>query len=53
MSLLGIINGFGHRVRDFVAPRYRPEKHYMRGFGPASAARQADRRRALLTSPQL
>jgi hypothetical protein len=40
MSVLGIINGFGHKVRDFVAPRYRPEKHYMRGFGPACAARR-------------
>jgi hypothetical protein len=44
MSFLGIINGLGYRVREFVAPRYRPEKHYMRGFGPACAARQAARR---------
>lgn len=28
-------------VRRMVTPRYRPELHYMRGFGPASAARQA------------
>jgi hypothetical protein len=25
--------------REFVAPRYRPELHYMRGPGPASARR--------------
>jgi hypothetical protein len=41
MSFLGIINGFGNKVRNLVAPRYRPEKHYMRGFGPACAARRA------------
>lgn len=44
MSFLGIINGLGHKFRDFLAPRYRPEKHYMRGFGPACAARQAGSR---------
>jgi hypothetical protein len=27
-------------LRGFVAPRYRPERHYMRGFGPACAARR-------------
>ena len=27
-------------IHEFVAPTYRPELHYMRGFGPASA-RQA------------
>ena len=26
-------------IRDFVAPRYRPELHYMRGPGPAYARR--------------
>jgi hypothetical protein len=30
-------------VRELIAPRYRPERHYMRGFGPACAARQATR----------
>ena len=24
-------------VREFVAPTYRPEQHYMRGPGPACA----------------
>ncbi|WP_292714242.1 hypothetical protein [Mesorhizobium sp.] len=28
-------------VREFVAPRYRPELHYMRGPGPASARRES------------
>ena len=26
-------------LREFVAPRYRPELHYMRGPGPAYARR--------------
>lgn len=26
-------------VREFVAPSYRPELHYMRGPGPATARR--------------
>lgn len=26
-------------VREFVAPTYRPEQHYMRGPGPACARR--------------
>ena len=26
-------------LREFIAPRYRPELHYMRGPGPASARR--------------
>jgi len=28
-------------IREFVAPSYRPERHYMRGPGPACAARTA------------
>lgn len=28
-------------LREFLAPSYRPEKHYMRGPGPACAARVA------------
>lgn len=27
--------------REFLAPSYRPERHYMRGPGPACAARYA------------
>lgn len=26
-------------VREFIAPSYRPERHYMRGPGPACARR--------------
>ena len=26
-------------LREFVAPTYRPERHYMRGPGPACARR--------------
>lgn len=29
------------QVRLLVKPRYHPERHYMRGSGPACAARQA------------
>jgi len=28
-------------MRRLIKPRYRPERHYMRGFGPACAARAA------------
>ncbi|MGU3573921.1 hypothetical protein ACLBWZ_00175 [Brucellaceae bacterium C25G] len=28
-------------VREFLMPSYRPERHYMRGPGPACAARGA------------
>jgi hypothetical protein len=40
-SLFSVLHSLPQRVRVFVAPRYRPEKHYMRGAGPACAARQA------------
>jgi hypothetical protein len=30
-------------LREFVAPSYRPERHYMRGPGPACARRQTIR----------
>ena len=26
-------------IREFVSPTYRPERHYMRGPGPACARR--------------
>lgn len=28
-------------IREFIAPTYRPERHYMRGPGPACARRVA------------
>lgn len=30
-------------VREFVAPSYKPECHYMRGPGPACARRETPR----------
>ena len=37
--IASILPTLGGRLRNWVAPRYRPEKHYMRGPGPACAAR--------------
>ncbi|MET3521861.1 hypothetical protein [Mesorhizobium abyssinicae] len=34
-SMVQLMSAF----REFVAPRYRPELHYMRGPGPAFARR--------------
>ena len=48
MTLISIVRRLPLRVRHFVGPRYHPEKHYMRGFGPACAARQAAARRVAL-----
>ena len=41
MALFSIVQELPKRLRRLVAPRYRPEKHYMRGYGPACAARRA------------
>jgi hypothetical protein len=48
MALIHVIRLLPVRVRRFMAPPYRPEKHYMRGYGPACAAREAARRAATL-----
>ena len=40
MTILSQIAHFAYAVREFVAPTYRPERHYMRGPGPACARRQ-------------
>jgi hypothetical protein len=48
MAFLSVIRSLPVRVRRFVAPPYRPEKHYMRGYGPACAAREAARPTATL-----
>jgi hypothetical protein len=32
-----LIERFWTNVREFIAPTYRPELHYMRGPGPAYA----------------
>jgi hypothetical protein len=35
----GVVAQLALAFREFVVPRYRPELHYMRGPGPASARR--------------
>ena len=39
MILWSLITQPASAFREFVAPRYRPELHYMRGPGPAYARR--------------
>lgn len=39
MGRWALITWLASAFREFVAPRYRPELHYMRGPGPASARR--------------
>jgi hypothetical protein len=39
MNLRALLTHWFSDARDFVAPRYRPELHYMRGPGPAFARR--------------
>ncbi len=39
MSFWSSIRRAAAAMREFVAPTYRPERHYMRGPGPACARR--------------
>jgi hypothetical protein len=39
MERWALITRLASAFREFVAPRYRPELHYMRGPGPACARR--------------
>ena len=39
MKPLATFKQLASMLREFFAPRYRPELHYMRGPGPASARR--------------
>ncbi len=39
MSILIQLRHSATVIREFLAPSYRPERHYMRGPGPACAAR--------------
>jgi hypothetical protein len=39
MRLLLAVRECAVAAREFVAPTYRPERHYMRGPGPACARR--------------
>ena len=43
MVVLSVVRGMPKKIRELIAPRYRPERHYMRGAGPACAARAAGR----------
>ncbi|MFU0506791.1 hypothetical protein [Pseudaminobacter sp. NGMCC 1.201702] len=47
MALWRHLTNYATAIREFVAPTYRPERHYMRGPGPAYARRQ----RAVLDTP--
>lgn len=35
MKLVSSIAKLAIAIREFIAPSYRPERHYMRGPGPA------------------
>ncbi|MER2535468.1 MAG: hypothetical protein ABTQ31_09930 [Rhizobiaceae bacterium] len=37
MCILDQLATYAAALREFVAPSYRPERHYMRGPGPACA----------------
>ena len=43
MEPWALITQLASALREFVAPRYRPELYYMRGPGPASARRMSTR----------
>lgn len=43
MEWWALITRSASAIREFVAPRYRPELHYMRGPGPACARRVSTR----------
>ena len=47
MKLLAPVMQLVSAVREFVAPRYRPELYYMRGPGPAFARRMAEHKRSV------
>ncbi len=42
MAFLSIVQELPTRLRRLVAPRYRPEKHYMRGRPSTAQARAAN-----------
>ncbi len=39
MSILSLLTRAVRSLREFLAPTYRPERHYMRGPGPACQRR--------------
>ncbi|MEP9370539.1 hypothetical protein [Mesorhizobium sp. KR1-2] len=40
MALWNRITSYATALREFIAPTYRPERHYMRGPGPACERRR-------------
>lgn len=40
MRIFTQLSGLIAAIREFLAPTYRPEQHYMRGPGPACARRE-------------
>jgi hypothetical protein len=40
MTIWSHIAHYAFTFREFLAPTYRPERHYMRGPGPACARRR-------------
>lgn len=44
MEPLTLLRQLALALREFVAPRYRPELFYMRGPGPACARQRSARR---------
>ena len=43
MTILNILRRLAIALREFIAPSYRPERHYMRGPGPATLRREGQR----------
>ncbi|MFC3220529.1 hypothetical protein ACFOEZ_16015 [Tianweitania populi] len=41
MNILSLLTRTIRSLREFVVPTYRPERHYMRGPGPACARRSS------------
>lgn len=42
MAFLLNLSNYAVAIREFVVPTYRPERHYMRGPGPACARRVSE-----------
>lgn len=40
MTFWTSLSTYAFAIREFIAPTYRPERHYMRGPGPACARRR-------------
>ncbi|MDQ6433336.1 hypothetical protein RB623_04645 [Mesorhizobium sp. LHD-90] len=43
MTFWTSLSTYAFAIREFIAPTYRPERHYMRGPGPACARRRSTR----------